>query len=92
MEVKKASREEWSQPSSSHVKGFSNVPCCNCDERCLLRRANTQLNLGRLLSAHSIRMTRQITILHLERWLDENVAAEIETSKIEFERQFVMEV
>lgn len=55
MEVKKASREEWSQPSSSHVKGFSNVPCCNCDERCLLRRANTQLNLGRLLSAHSIR-------------------------------------
>lgn len=27
-----------------------------------------------------------------ERWLDENVAAEIETSKIEFERQFVMEV
>lgn len=38
------------------------------------------------------RMTRQITILHLERWLDENVAAEIETSKIEFERQFVMEV
>jgi len=55
MEVKKASREEWSQPSSSHVKGFSNVPCCNCDERCLLRRANTRLNLGRLLSAHSIR-------------------------------------
>lgn len=27
-----------------------------------------------------------------ERWLDENVAAEIETPKIEFERQFVMEV